>query len=766
MKTVNTKLKKTIITVISSIIITIIVIILLISPIAKYLVEKNDVKYTGRQIKLGRVYVNPFTGHVHIRNLKIFESGSQPALAEEDSVFFSAKDLSANIAILKLLSRTIEIKKITCDQPKGIIIQNKTDLNFNDIIKKFTPENPGKASRSFHFNILNIKIINGEFHYCEKVIPINYFIKKVNIESTGKYWNADTIGAKISFLSGTDTGSLKGNFTINFKNLNYRLAAVIEKFNLNFLGQYLKDLVNYGTFSASLDADIKATGSFNDQENINIRGLLTMNDFHFGKNSEDDYASFDKLVFKIDELSPKDHKYLFDSLSVIHPCVKYEVYDYLDNVQMMFGKSGDNISAAKTGPSRFNLIFIIGDYIKVLAKSFFQSDYKINRLAIYNGCFTFNDYSADEKFSIEANSLYVVADSVNKNNKWVSVSLKSGIRPYGNMSVDLSINPNANEDFDMRYHIQRLPASVFNPYLIAYTSFPLDRGTIELNGTWKIRDGIIKSDNHLMVTDPHVLRQLRNKNVKLISSPLIMFLIRKRGKIIDYEIPITGNLKNPTFHLHEVVFHILGKLFVNPALFPFKILEKKADNTIDNPLTLVWEMRQSSLLSHQKKFVSKIVDYLVKNPDASISVYPMQYVEKEKEYIGFFEAKKKYCLLSENKNSLTFNENDSLKVDLMWVKDSLFVNYLNKQVHDTMQFTLQEKCLNFLGPVFINARFDRLNKEREDDFMSYFKNKGIENRIKIYPGENSIPYGGFSFYKIAYKGELSKSLIRAYQQMN
>ena len=30
---------------------------------------------------------------------------------------------------------------------------------------------------------------------------------------------------------------------------------------------------------------------------------------------------------------------------------------------------------------------------------------------------------------------------------------------------------------------------MFNPYLITYTSFPLDRGTIELNGTWNVRNG-------------------------------------------------------------------------------------------------------------------------------------------------------------------------------------------------------------------------------------------------------------------------------------
>jgi Uncharacterized protein involved in outer membrane biogenesis len=185
MKAIITKLKKTFIKIIISIIIVVTVVILLISPITKYLIEKNDVKYTGRQIKMGRVYVNLFTGYIHISNLKIYESKSLPALVEGDSVFFSAKGVSANFAMLKLLSKTIEIKKITLDHPKGIVIQNKKDFNFNDLIKKFTPENTDTTPSKVHFNILSIKIKNGEFYYHEKEIPINYFIKEVNIESPG-----------------------------------------------------------------------------------------------------------------------------------------------------------------------------------------------------------------------------------------------------------------------------------------------------------------------------------------------------------------------------------------------------------------------------------------------------------------------------------------------------------------------------------------------------------------------------------------------------
>jgi hypothetical protein len=102
----------------------------------------------------------------------------------------------------------------------------------------------------------------------------------------------------------------------------------------------------------------------------------------------------------------------------------------------------------------------------------------------------------------------------------------------------------------------------------------------------------------------------------------------------------------------------------------------------------------------------------------------------------------------------------------MSVKDSLFVKYLNKQVRNKMLFTIQGKCNNFVGSAIINAKFKQLNKQREEVFMFQFKKKSVENRVKIYSGENSIPYNGFSFYKIVYKGELPESLIRAYQKMN
>jgi hypothetical protein len=712
------------------------------------------------------IYINPFTGYLHISHLVIYESKSLPNYNKGDSIFLSADGVSVNLAVLKLLSKKIELSEVTIDQPKGIIIQNKNELNFTDLIKLFTPKKPSTTPSKFHFNILKIAIKNGTFYYREDVTPINYFIKEVNLESPGKIWDADTMSMKFSISSGPSTGIAKGVVGINLKTMNYKVATVIQNFDLQFMAQYLKDMINYGSFRASLDADIKSTGNFKDEEDMNAQGMVAVNDFHFGKNKDDDFASFDKLIIKIDSLGPKKHQYLFDSVSLIHPYFKYERYDYLDNLQRMFGINGSNISAVKDHPEKFNLIIQIADYVKVLAKNFFQSDYKINRLAIYKADLKFNDFAISEKFSAEINPLYFIADSINRLHKRVNVSLRSSIHPYGYLSVTLSINPKDKGDFDLHCNLSKIPATLFNPYLVTYSSYNLDRGTIEFNGNWNVRNGNIQSVNHLVIIDPRVTKRLRNKDTKWLPMPLIMSFIRERGNVIDYEIPITGDLKNPKFHLHNVLMDLLTNIFVKPATTPYRLQVKNMEAEIEKSLTLKWKFRQSSLLPGQEKFVNAIVDFLKENPEASISIYPIEYVEKEKEHILFFEAKKKYELLLNDKNHQFLDEDDSLKVDRMSVKDSLFVKYLNRNAGGSPLFTIQDKCIKFVGSNLVETKFNQLNNERVDAFLSYFKKKEVEHRVKIFTSENTVPYNGFSFYKIVYKADFPKSLLKAYQKMN
>ena len=221
------KLKKRLLIIVGIATLLVILIILFISPITKYLVEKYDEKYTGRQITMRWAYVNPFTGYVYFKNLKIYELKS-------DSLFFSATGVGANFAMHKLLSKTYQITQLTLDNPYAIIIQTHKELNWNDLVKRFSSERkPNEVKRPVMFSIIHININNGQLHYRETLTPINIFIKKLDIESSGIRWNSDTISATCGFLSGVGTGDVKGDFCINTKNLDYRIDAIFNKLDLD-----------------------------------------------------------------------------------------------------------------------------------------------------------------------------------------------------------------------------------------------------------------------------------------------------------------------------------------------------------------------------------------------------------------------------------------------------------------------------------------------------------------------------------------------------
>lgn len=754
-------LKKSLLIAAGVVLLVVVLVIAFISPITKYLIEKYDEKYTGRRIELDWAYVNPFTGSIFFDDLKIYEYQS-------DSTFVSFDGLGVNVEIFKLLGKEYEISSVTLNEPWVKVVQNKKVFNFNDIIEKFSkPKDTVEVDTTpLHLNVNNIEINGGEFIYIQQEIPVRYAIKKFDFESTGLYWDRDTIFGKFSFESGIGSGKVKGDFTVRPATSEFRLATVIEKFDLQIIEQYLKDFSNYGRFRANLDADINCTGNFKDQENINLHGFLGINDFHFGKTENDDYTSFKKLAVNLIDISPKNKVYEIDSVMLSDFFFRYEKYDSLDNIQRIFGKKGSKVEQAKAEqPEKFNLILEIADYVKVLAKNFLHSYYKLNKLAIRSADIQYDDYSLREKFSLALDPLTIISDSIDKNDRRFAVTVKSGIKPYGDIDILLSMNPKTEGDFDLNYSFDKIPASMFNPYLTTYTSYPFDRGTIEINGKWNVRNEQIQSDNHFLFLDPRLTKRVKKKDAKWIPMPLIMAFLRERGNVIDYKVPITGNLKDPKFHLSDIIIDILKNIVIKPATTPYRFEVKNIEQEVEKALSVKWFMRQPKLLTNNDKFVEKIADFLKNTPEATITIDPVSFEDKEKENIMLFEAKKKYYRTIKHITSASLSEEDSTNVEKMSTKDNGFKAYLDAQIPDTMLFTVQKKSYKLIGDKQIQAKYKQLLQQRHEVFLQYFKDNGTDGRVQFKKADTGIPYNGFSFYRISYKGEIPQELREAYENL-
>lgn len=337
------------------------------------------------------------------------------------------------------------------------------------------------------------------------------------------------------------------------------------------------------------------------------------------------------------------------------------------------------------------------------------------------------------------------------------LTMQSKLNPFGNVNVKVDINPKDLGDFHMDYDVRSLPLPLFNPFMVTSTSHPFHKGTLELYGKWDVMNKQINSHNHLLIINPTLADKVKNTGATKLPMPIIMWLVRNWNHTVDVDIPITGDLSKPTYHFGGVIMDVLKNLFVKPPTFPFRVTVQKEKKKKEDFVMLEWKLRQETLDNDQQGQLKKISRYMFFHPKSQLTVSPKYFEDLEKESILFFEAKKKYYAAAHNLKLSGLSEEDSLAIDMMSIKDSSFVHYLDKHANPSgLEYTVQGKCRNLIGREVVNKKYNEMIVARKKEVMNYFTEKKVTDRVSFDHGVSSIPATGFSHYIFTYTGELPK----------
>lgn len=726
----------------------VVILIIVASPLTKYLVQKYDVQYTGREITIGRALVNPIAGSLSLRNFQMYEQ-------ESDSVFVSADRFVTNIALLKIVSGVYDVSSVKIVNPKIRVVRDDTLFNFSDLIEKFAVvEDTAVEEKELKLNIRNIEMKNGMVNYSEKEIPVDLTLSEINFASDGLRWDVDSVNGEFSLVPGE--GTLEGNFMFNQESMDYRLSLNLDDFGIKQFEPYLDAMTGEANISAFIDLNINASGNADSLMKGKANGSFELRDFHFGSDADNEYMSMKRFLVQFREVDLKENRFYFDSILIDQPEILYQMYDTLDNFRRMF-RSALAEKAEEEVEEAADTVDLLVDLI--------GTDYYIRSFKLNEARMEFNDYSIAEKFNIAIDPLNIKADSIDKQNSRVKVLFTGRLQPYGRFAATLSMNPESKENFDFSYEFRDVSAPMFNPYIATYTSYQLDRGTIEMHGEWHVNNSRINSLNHFLVIDPQDTKRVRGKDTKWIPLPLIMSFVRERGSVIDYQIPVKGDLNNPEFKVIDVISDLLRNILVKPPTTPYRLEVRNVENKIEKIMTVSWKMRQHKIEEGQERFMKDVAEFLKKNPEAYLVVQPIFHVEKEKENLLLFEAKKKFFFMSRKEEVKPLSKDDSMKVEKLSSKDSTFIRFMDRSIKNPEFLTLQEKCRRFTGGDVVDRSYEQLVDMRRKAFLEYFVKNGTNKRIDIQEIKNSVPYNWFSFYQINYKGDIPESLADAFDKL-
>ncbi|MBC8435965.1 MAG: DUF748 domain-containing protein, partial [Bacteroidetes bacterium] len=212
-------------------------IMLIVSPVARYVIEKNSETWIGRTVEIDKLGINLLNGRITIKDLALYE-------ADQDSVFFHVNHILVDINIWKLIWGTYHIEQLHIVDPFVRIIQQGDSMNFSDFMIRFPADTSAKSDdtispEEIKYVIEELSISGGNIHYINHDFGADIQIVMMTLDIPALAWNEPELGLSYS-LSLASGGDVKGSFNLNQQTFDYTQQVQVDSLNISFILPYLK----------------------------------------------------------------------------------------------------------------------------------------------------------------------------------------------------------------------------------------------------------------------------------------------------------------------------------------------------------------------------------------------------------------------------------------------------------------------------------------------------------------------------------------------
>jgi len=217
---------------------------------------------------------------------------------------------------------------------------------------------------------------------------------------------------------------------------------------------------------------------------------------------------------------------------------------------------------------------------------------------------------------------------------------------------------------------------------------------------------------------------------------LAIAILRDPKGNIELDIPVEGNLKDPSYKLGKVIWQIVKNLIIKAATAPFNLLAAAFGANEDDIKFVRFDYLQKQFDKRQMKSLDLIGRALTEKPDLKVKLVQVASHDSEKELLALSLVKGIYYkkeIMQSPKDSL--DAKDFEAIEAISNKDPLFNSWLNQQFlpEDVSGMPSQLKCRKLLGEQVLGQEVDNLFAIRNKLVMDYLvsEKKVDPSRITI-----------------------------------
>lgn len=527
-----------------------IVLLLLLPGLVKNYAVKNSRELLGRQISIDKLRINYFTGTMRIYDFNLYEANGQ-------DVFVAFDTLVLNTAPYKYFGGVKALDRLYLEGLQVRVAKKDSTFNFDDLVAFHSAEDSSETNaedeEAFKYLLENLELKDAAFEYYDADLDHSTRIENLSLFIPVIAWDQEhDSNADIAFRLG-ESAAVKASSDVNPGTGDFSSTVEIDNLQLSAFYKYALEYATINSLEGTVNAVIELTGNVNSPLETLVSGEVeALKPLMTDPNSLG-FLSAEKILCTLGEINYAKSSYIIEDLVFEQPFLKFELDSVSNNLFRIFKYDSTDSTVVESEAEQ-------------------PLYYALNHVKVHQGRMDYTDNLTGQPFDYALSDIEIDTDSIFSNSEWVDILSTMVLNKRGKLKAEIGFNP-ADPDFaTIDIAIEDFLLSDLNIYSSYYTGHSILTGDMFYFSDTRITDGQLQSENNLLIKGVAV----ENLKGGLYAIPLkiAVWLLKDKNGDIELDIPVRGNLDDPTVDAWALVGTTLKKKLFDATDNPVKPLAR------------------------------------------------------------------------------------------------------------------------------------------------------------------------------------------------
>jgi hypothetical protein len=558
----------------------------LAAPITKKYLEKHDKEIIGRELNIGDLDVNLFTGDLRIKDLTLFEEN-------DTTPFVSFERFETRIKWRDLFNRRLQIKQATLSGLNVNVEQDHDWFNFNSLMERFASDSTKSDYSSFGLILNNILLDKSDIRYADLALGNEFLLRDISLRIPSLDFSDVKTDVGLDF-SLSENATLHTDIRLSDNAKKYFINLKLNNIDVEIIEPYLQQYYPVDLLEGLVNLDLEAEGATDHILDFDMTGNLAFNKVVFQDTTGNPLGTVDSVFAEIRRLRLNDKIIDLDQLYLSGLKTAYVIKaDSSSNFDLVLD------SYFQSDSTEWTLDF---DTIKIENEE--EKSWKINidDLKLDQAELKYENYSLPNAFQYVISDISLTSKDFSRDGN-NAIRMQAVLNKVGKLHLNWQGSFHGRDNHNLTLMLSNVKVADFSPYTVQMFGFPIENGTLSFRSQNVISDGNINGINKLQIAAPKLGDKVKHFHPQYDKVPLKLgfYLLVDKHNNISLDLPVKGNLNDPTFSYRKTLGTVFSNLLTKAATSPFRLMTD-TDNNLKyipfNPLQFDFSPEQYTMIDN------------------------------------------------------------------------------------------------------------------------------------------------------------------------